>query len=308
MKPTLLPDPRRIAPRVVARRRTLQGVALALAVPAAFAQTSPAAAPSAWIDPQAPTPPPPPVDIAPVMRAPAVDTLATIRQRGAMRVGIVQVPPMVMLDRQGRLVGFSVDLARKLADDIGVQLEFVEASWASIIPELVDRRTDLVATGLWMIVPRALVVNFTRPTATEGIYLFGSRSRAAGRRALASFDRPGATIAVSSDPAQLQVAKARFPRATVVPMDDDPMRALAGGRVQAALLATLSAEAVVAAAPDRWVLISPEPLARTSAAMAVRKGDPDFLAFLDTWLEIQRESGWLAERTRHWSTSTEGFR
>jgi hypothetical protein len=46
----------------------------------------------------------------------------------------------------------------------------------------------------------------------------------------------------------------------------------------------------------------------TSAGMAVPKGDPDFLAFLNTWLDMQRESGWLAGRAGHWATSTEGFR
>jgi polar amino acid transport system substrate-binding protein len=51
-----------------------------------------------------------------------------------------------------------------------------------------------------------------------------------------------------------------------------------------------------------------EPLARTSAAITVRKGDPDFLAFLNTWLDIQRERGRLADRTRCWATSTEGFK
>jgi polar amino acid transport system substrate-binding protein len=73
-------------------------------------------------------------------------------------------------------------------------------------------------------------------------------------------------------------------------------------------VATLSAEAVVASAPQRWFLPTPEPLARTSAGMAVRKGDPDFLAFLNTWLDMNRESGWLAQRARHWATSTAGFR
>jgi polar amino acid transport system substrate-binding protein len=104
------------------------------------------------------------------------------------------------------------------------------------------------------------------------------------------------------------VAKARFPRATVTPVDDDPLLVVTEGRAQAALVATLAADAVVASAPQRWFLPSTEPLARTSAGMAVRKGDPDFLAFLNTWLDMQRESGFLAERARHWATSTAGFR
>jgi polar amino acid transport system substrate-binding protein len=187
-------------------------------------------------------------------------------------------------------------------------VEFVETWWTEVIPQLLDGESDVIITGLWMNVPRALVANFTQPTASEGMYLIASQPLAAQRRSLDAFNKPGVKIAVSSDPAQQSVAKARFPRATVMPVDDDPLLVVTEGRAQAAVVATLSADSVVASAPRRWFLPSTEPLARTSAGMAVRKGDPDFLAFLNTWLDMQRESGWLAERARHWATSTAGFR
>jgi len=285
-------------------RALVLAASLSLPAWAAFAQAG-----AGYRDPAAPPPPAPVVEPAPVMRpAAAQDTLATVRQRGVLRVGVVQVPPMVMLDRQQRHVGYSVDLARRLADDLGVQLEFVETWWTEVIDDLLQRRTDVVITGLWINVPRALVVNFSQPTATEGIYLIGSRVRAAQRRTAEAFNQPGVTIAVSSDAVQQRVAKARFPKARVVAADDDPLLVVTEGRADAAVVATLSAEAVVASAPRRWFLPSTQPLARTSAAMAVRKGDADFLAFLNTWLDIQRDQGWLDDRQRHWATSTEGFR
>jgi polar amino acid transport system substrate-binding protein len=263
---------------------------------------------SAWADVQAVKPKPVADTVTPILRPPAVDTLATVRQRGVLRVGVVQVAPMVMQDRSNNYVGFSVDVARRLAADLGVRIEFVETWWTEVIPQLLDGQTDVIITGLWMNVPRALVANFTQPTASEGMYLIASRPLAAQRRSLDAFNQPGVKIAVSTDPAQQAVAKARFPRATVTPVDDDPLLVVTEGRAHAAVVATLAADAVVASAPRRWFLPSPVPLARTSAGMAVRKGDPDFLAFLNTWLDMQRESGWLAERTRHWATSTEGFR
>lgn len=293
----------------------LRGVALSLfpllgllGAPQAWAQPTGDRPASTWADPQAAKRTLVADTVAPILRPPAVDTLATIRQRGVLRVGVVQVAPMVMLDRSNTYVGFSVDLARRLAADLGVRVEFVETWWTEIIPQLLDGQSDVIITGLWMSVPRALVANFTQPTASEGMYLIASRPQAAQRRSLEAFNQPGVKIAVSTDPAQQAVAKTRFPRATVTPVEDDPLLVVSEGRAQAALVATLSADAVVATAPQRWFLPSPEPLARTSAGMAVRKGDPDFLAFLNTWLDMQRESGWLAERTRHWATSTEGFR
>jgi polar amino acid transport system substrate-binding protein len=297
----------RSACRCVRALSVALGLGLAGATPA-LAQAPGDRPVSAWGDPQAVKRAPVVDTVAPILRPPAVDTLATIRQRGVLRVGVVQVAPMVMLDRSNTYVGYSVDLARRLAADLGVRVEFVETWWTEVIPHLLDGHSDVVITGLWMNVPRALVVNFTQPTASEGMFLIASRPLAAQRRSLDAFNQPGVKIAVSTDPAQQAVAKARFPRATVTPVDDDPLFVLTEGRAQAAVVATLSAEAVVASAPRRWFLPSPEPLARTSAGMAVRKGDPDFLAFLNTWLDMQRDSGWLADRARHWATSTEGFR
>jgi ABC-type amino acid transport substrate-binding protein len=105
-----------------------------------------------------------------------VDKLATVRQRGLLRVGVVQVAPMVMLDRRNTHVGFSIDLARRLVADLGVGIEFIETSWSDVMPQLLDGRSDVIITGLWMNVPRALVANFTPPTASEGMYLIASRA------------------------------------------------------------------------------------------------------------------------------------
>jgi ABC-type amino acid transport substrate-binding protein len=132
--------------------------------------------------------------------------------------------------------------------------------------------------------------------------------RAARRRSLEDFNQAGVTIAVSGDALQQRAAKARFPKAKVLAVDDDPLMVVTEGRADAAVLATLSAEAVVASNPKRWFLPAQQPMARTSAAMAVRKGDADFLAFLNTWLDIQRDQGWLDERQRHWATATDGLR
>jgi polar amino acid transport system substrate-binding protein len=48
-----------------------------------------------------------------------------------------------------------------------------------------------------------------------------------------------------------------------------------------------------------------KPLSSTFTAMGVRKGDPDFLNYLNTWLAFQRDEGWLGERTAYWSSATE---
>jgi polar amino acid transport system substrate-binding protein len=245
-------------------------------------------------------------DIEPVYRGGTIDTLATIRKRGVLRVGVALSEPTVMHDADGKLVGFSIDAARRLADDLGVGLEFVETSWSGIIPDLLNREFDLIMSGLWVTVPRALVINFTTPTAVEGIHVIAGREAAARLKTPADLDRAGTKIVVYAGTLQERLAARRFPKATLVKVsgDADHLAPVLAGEADAALVPTFAPEVIVRAAPDRLALPFAKPLSSASAAIGVRKGDFDFVNFLESWLAVQRDEGWLDERTTYWADPT----
>jgi len=247
-----------------------------------------------------------PRDIEPVTRGGTVDTLATIRKRGVLRVGVAVSEPTVMHDSSGKLVGFSIDAARRLAEDMGVGVEFIETSWSSIIPELLNRETDLIMSGLWVTVPRALVIDFTTPTAVEGIHVITSRAAAARLKTPADLDRPGTKIVVYAGTLQERLAARRFPKAILVKVsgDTDHLAPVIAGQAEAALVPTFAPEVIVRAAPERLALPFAKPLTSASAAIGLRKGDFDFLNFLESWLAVQRDEGWLDERTSYWADPT----
>lgn len=287
------------------RASLLAGLFTAAMAPSAWAQTTPPASPgSGFLDPSRPVLAQPPEGNL-VWRAPAVDTLATLRLRGLLRVCVVPVEPMVMHDAKGDFVGFSIDLSRKLAQDLAVGIEFVPSSWGLVISDLANRACDLVASGLWMTVPRALVVNFTTPTVHDGVYLVASQARAPGKTALADFDQPGMAVAVYAGTQQEALARKLLPKARLITTTDDPLQLVLQGQAQAALAPTLSPQTLLQTAPGQLYLPSATPLASTPAAMAVRKGDPDFLHLLNTWLTLQRDSGWLDDRVLFWSNSAQ---
>jgi polar amino acid transport system substrate-binding protein len=240
-------------------------------------------------------------DPATVWRAPAPDQLATIRQRGQLRVGIVLVVPMVMRTPDGGWAGYSIDLARRLAADLGVEVQFVPTTWPDVVPDLLAQQYDVIATGVWVTVPRALVLNFTTPTAIEDVLLVASRRGAPGLKTVADANRAGLTVAVGAGTAEVALATRLLPRATLLPLDSDPLAAVIEGKAQLALLPTLSARALVQVAGESVYLPLAQPLASAQAAMGIRKGDADFLNFLNTWLSLQRQQGWLEERLVHWS-------
>ena len=242
-------------------------------------------------------------DVETVFRGPVADTLATIRKRGVLRVGVAVSAPTVMYDAQGALVGFSIDAARRLAEDLGVQVEFVPSSWSGIVADLLNRESDVILSGLWVTVPRALVINFSAPTAVEGIHVIASRAAAGSMRSVDDLNRAGVRIAVYAGTLQERLAARRFPNATLVRVEGnrDHLAPVLSGEVQAALVPTFAPQVIVGAAPDKLALPFPQPLSTAAIAMGVRKGDPDFLNFLDSWLTVQRDEGWIEERTRYWA-------
>jgi polar amino acid transport system substrate-binding protein len=288
----------------------MAAAAIALAAPtlATQAQTQTGApAPAAGsATPQATARLAAPRDIEPVTRGGTIDTLATIRKRGVLRVGVAVSEPTVMHDADGKLVGFSIDAARRLAEDMGVGVEFIETSWSSIIPELLNHESDLIMSGLWVTVPRALVINYTTPTAVEGIHVIASRAAAARLKTPADLDRPGTKIVVYAGTLQERLAARRFPKATLVKVngDADHLAPVLAGEADAALVPTFAPGVIVRAAPDRLALPFAKPLSSASAAIGVRKGDFDFVNFLESWLAVQRDEGWLDDRTSYWADPT----
>ncbi|BCS31816.1 amino acid ABC transporter substrate-binding protein [Luteitalea sp. TBR-22] len=290
-----------------ARLGALALACLALGGAAAFAQApattpaAPAASGRGYDDPGA-LPLRTPNAEEPVWARPAVDMLATIRTRGTLRIGVVANEPFVMHDAKGELVGFSIDLGRQLAADMGVEAEFVPTSWSQIVPDLIARHFDVAATGLWITPARALVVNFTEATSVGAMHLVASKALSGSAKSIDDFNTPEVKLVVMAGTSQEAVASRTFPRATLVKVqgDADPLAPVLEGKANALIVTTPTPYLVVRQAPDKLFQPLEQPLQVTRAAMAIRKGDADFLNFLNSWLTFHREGGWLDERERYW--------
>jgi polar amino acid transport system substrate-binding protein len=103
-----------------------------------------------------------------------------VKSRGVLRVGLSLFMPRAMLDKGGKLMGFDVDVANKVAEDLGVKLELVQTAWDGIIPSLLLGKFDVIISGMIITPGRNLTVNFTVPYATDGVGLAANKKLAAG--------------------------------------------------------------------------------------------------------------------------------
>ena len=83
-----------------------------------------------------------------------------------------------MRDKNGELIGFEIDVAKQLAEDMGVGVDFVPTAWDGIIPALLAGKFDAIISGMSITSNRNLTVNFTHPYASTGYILMASSARA----------------------------------------------------------------------------------------------------------------------------------
>lgn len=85
---------------------------------------------------------------------PEVDTsaadsdVAYIQGKGTLIIGITDFAPMDYKDDSGEWIGFDADMARIVAEKLGVEAQFVEIDWDNKIMELDSKNIDVVWNGM----------------------------------------------------------------------------------------------------------------------------------------------------------------
>ena len=84
--------------------------------------------------------------------AEAADTadsdLAYVQDKGTLVVGITEFEPMDYKDDNGNWIGFDADMASAFAEELGVDVEFVEIDWDNKVLELDGKSIDCVWNGM----------------------------------------------------------------------------------------------------------------------------------------------------------------
>lgn len=228
--------------------------------------------------------------------------MAQVLKRGVLRVGMDTFVPWAMPDKNGEWTGFEIEVARRLADDLKVKVEFVPTAWSGIIPALLTGKFDILIGGMSIRPDRSQKVNFTLPYYTTGTALVASSKVAPGKASLADFDKPGMVIVSRTGTTAAAAARKHLPHAEHKHFDSEALctQELLAGRAAAFVgNAPLPAQLAV---ENPGKLYSPflGEFTKEPIAMAVRKGDVDTLNVLDSWITVVEAEGWFAERKHYW--------
>jgi polar amino acid transport system substrate-binding protein len=226
-----------------------------------------------------------------------------IVKRGVMKVGVDIFVPWVFKDKAGNLVGFEIDVATRLAQEMNVKVEFVPTKWSGIVPALLTNKFDVIIGGMSSTTERSLKVNFSIPYDYSGMSICANKKLAPGYDSLEDFNRPEVILSVRTGATPVAAARKFMPKAQLRQFDDEAQafQEVVNGRAHACVSSQ--------PAPEDWVKKHPEVLylplggktfTKEPICFAVRKGDPDALAFFNGWITRMEWEGWLEERHQYW--------
>ncbi len=185
---------------------------------------------------------------------------------------------------------------------MGVQADFRIFNWEDIIPALQKGEIDVILGGMAITPARALKIRFSHPYVDSGIGLATNTSKTSKIKKLGDLNSAEYTIAVVSKTVSFSSAKNLFDKANILTFKTS----------QAAGQAVISglADAYVASLPqpnflslrNPDVVDSPlsEPLIPYKAGMGVKKGEQEWLNFLNAWITSKQADKWLSVTYKYW--------
>jgi len=223
------------------------------------------------------------------------DIFYDIQKKGVITIGISVMPPWVMKNKEGKYIGFEIDIANQLAKDMGVKIKFREYQWDKMIPALKKGEIDIIASGLSITPRRSLEIDFSNPYSSSGYSLVSNLSLTKDFTSIKDLNNEKIYIAAVKGTVSASLAEKVFPKAKIDLRDStkDATSALINGSVHAFIASSPIPEFISLKNPDAVDLPLKKPLLTTKEAFAINKNNQEMLNFLNSWIIANEASEFI---------------
>jgi polar amino acid transport system substrate-binding protein len=218
------------------------------------------------------------------------DLLDDIMQAKKIRISTdLAIPPSGMMDSSMKATGSDVEVAQLLAKDWGLELEFVQTTGATRIPNVMTGKADIIISTLSVTPDRAKVIDFSKRYATL-------QSDIGCLKSLNVKDWPDLkdkTVGVSRGTTQdTTLSNMKDKELKIARYDDDATEVTAAisGQVDCVGTSATLINQIGVKNPAR-IFESKIPLASFDLAIGLKKGEPRLLEKLNAWIADNIKNG-----------------
>jgi polar amino acid transport system substrate-binding protein len=236
-----------------------------------------------------------------------VSALEEILKRGELRVGMeAGYQPFEMQDEKGNIVGFDVDIAYEMGKAIfgkggEKKVKLINTAWEGIIPALMTHKFDIIMSGMTILQSRNLKINFCEPVYYIGQCLLINKKDVGKYKSYKDLNKKGVIITSKLGVTGAFTAEKMMPKATLrlFKTEAEPALQVANGLADAFIYDEPQVRVFAAMYKDKTVGIF-DPITYEPLAWAIRKGDPDFLNWLNNFMRQIRGDGRWDQFKQKW--------
>lgn len=223
------------------------------------------------------------------------DLLETIQERGTIIVGLEgDWAPWSYVDENDELTGYDVEVAKAIADKLGVEIQIVPGEWDGLFAGMDAGRYDMVVNGVEVTEERADKYDFSTPYA----YIRTALIVKGDNDSIKTFeDLKGKKTANSIASTYMNLAESYGATCYGVSTLDETLTMVLQGRVDATLNAIVSFTDYMAQHPDSNLKVVATTEEASNVAIPMRKGDEtaSLREAVNKAIDELREDGTLSE-------------
>jgi polar amino acid transport system substrate-binding protein len=232
---------------------------------------------------------------------PSDSTLAKVLDRGELIVGLeAEFKPFCFVE-EGEIVGFDVDLATLIAEELGVELRIENLKWTALPPALQTGKIDIILAGMTATLDRAKQITFTDSYFQTGLCVLLHAETTEGVTSVHDLNDPKYKVVTKTGTTGYNRAPDFVPKATLynLPKEVDCALEVSQGKADAFLFDRYSIHANQKRYPDTTRALL-EPFTWEPYSGGIRKGDFDWWNWLNQFLEQIRHDGRYQEIVDRW--------
>jgi polar amino acid transport system substrate-binding protein len=226
-----------------------------------------------------------------------------ILQRGELAVGMAgNMPPLNMTTKDGELIGYEVDLARAMAQAMGVRAKLKVIPFAELLPALQSGKIDLILSNMTITPRRNMKVAFVGPYFTSGkAFLTKIKTIAMAKKPEDVDAKKTKLVALKASTSQAFVEEA-IPDATLVIANDydEAVKMVLEDKVDAMVADYPICVVSVFRYPDQGLLSVVTTLTYEPIGVGVPAGDPLMVNWVENFMRITGKTGLLDELKEKW--------
>ena len=228
----------------------------------------------------------------------SASTLDDIMKTGVLKVGTTGDFPGWSYKNPdtNKYEGYDIDVAKKLAEDMGVDLEFVATDWKNLVSGVVSSKYHMTSSAS-ITAKRALTAGYSNSYYGTGTVAMTLSKNLDSIGSWDNINNSNTTVAVTLGTVFENEAKKSFPDAKLV-MVEAPAREyqeVLSGRADVSLTSKVDAMKLINLYPELSIVNADEPKNAKLFAILLPRGDQEWINFINHWIADQKNKGFFSQ-------------